>query len=178
MWETWVQSLGWEDPLEEGMATHSSIFAWRISWTEEPGGLQSLGRRVRCSCRIWCNFHFHFSTSTRGGLWTERGNAAAAAKSLWSCPTLCDPMDCSLPGSSIHGIFQARVLEQGAIVSSGERQWELIIQFLFAALHCDLWGFFSVAEIVFKHSIHLLSLNLMVPMKLSYKMTVSCSGRK
>ena len=59
-----------------------------------------------------------------------------------------------------------------------ERQWELIIQFLFAALHCDLQGFFSVAEMVFKHSIHLLSLNLMVPMKLSYKMTVSCSGQK
>ena len=37
MWETWVQSLGWEDPLEEGMATHSSILAWRISWTEDPG---------------------------------------------------------------------------------------------------------------------------------------------
>ena len=41
--------------------------------------------------------------------------AAAAAKSLQSCPTLCDPMDCSLPGSSAHGIFQARVLEWGAI---------------------------------------------------------------
>ena len=41
--ETWVQSLGWEDPLEEGMATHSSILAWRIPWTEEPGGLQSTG---------------------------------------------------------------------------------------------------------------------------------------
>ena len=39
----WVQSLGPEDPLEEGMATHSSILAWRISWTEEPGGLQSVG---------------------------------------------------------------------------------------------------------------------------------------
>ena len=37
--ETWVRSLGWEDPLEEGMATHSSVLAWRISWTEEPGGL-------------------------------------------------------------------------------------------------------------------------------------------
>ena len=48
MWETWVQSLGWEDPLEEGMATHSSILAWRIPWTEEPGGLQSMGsQRVR-----------------------------------------------------------------------------------------------------------------------------------
>ena len=41
--ETRVQSLGQEDPLEKGMATHSSILAWRIPWTEEPGGLQSMG---------------------------------------------------------------------------------------------------------------------------------------
>ena len=48
MQETWVQSLGWEDPLERIMATHSSILAWRIPWTEEPGGLQSTGlQRVR-----------------------------------------------------------------------------------------------------------------------------------
>ena len=40
--EAWVQSLGREDPLEKGMATHSSILAWRISWTEEPSGLQSI----------------------------------------------------------------------------------------------------------------------------------------
>ena len=45
--------------------------------------------------------------------------AAAAAKSLQLCPTLCSPIDCSLPGSSVHGIFQARVLEWGAIVFSG-----------------------------------------------------------
>ena len=43
IWETQVQSLGWEDPLEKGMATHFSILAWRIPWTEEPGGLQSMG---------------------------------------------------------------------------------------------------------------------------------------
>ena len=67
------------------MATHSSIFTWRIPWTEEPGGIQS---------------------------------AAATAKSLQSCPTLSDPMDCSPPGSSIHGIFQATVLEWGAIAFS------------------------------------------------------------
>ena len=43
-----VQPLGQEDPLEEGMATHSSILAWRVPWTEEPGGLQSIGsHRVR-----------------------------------------------------------------------------------------------------------------------------------
>ena len=43
MWDTWVLSLGWEDPLEEGMATHSSILAWRIPWKEEPGDPQSMG---------------------------------------------------------------------------------------------------------------------------------------
>ena len=42
-WETQVQSLGWEDPLEKEMATHSSVLAWRIPWMEEPGGLQSMG---------------------------------------------------------------------------------------------------------------------------------------
>ena len=78
----WVQALGWEDSLEEKMATHSSILTWRIPWTEEPGGLQS---------------------------------AAAAAKSLQSCPTLCDPMDGSLPGSPVPGILQARTLEWAAI---------------------------------------------------------------
>ena len=48
MWETRVQSLGWGDPLEKGMATHSSIFAWKIPWMEEPGRLQSMG-----SQRVW-----------------------------------------------------------------------------------------------------------------------------
>ena len=43
--ETQVQSLGREDPLEKGMATHSSVLAWEIPWTEEPGGLQSMGSR-------------------------------------------------------------------------------------------------------------------------------------
>ena len=42
-WETWVQSLGQEDLLEKEMATHSSILAWKIPWTEEPGRLQSMG---------------------------------------------------------------------------------------------------------------------------------------
>ena len=48
MQETWVQALGWEDPVEDGMATHSSVLAWRIPWTEQPVGLQSTGsQRVR-----------------------------------------------------------------------------------------------------------------------------------
>ena len=45
MWETWVRSLGREDPLEKEMATNSSILAWRIPWMEELGGLQSMGRK-------------------------------------------------------------------------------------------------------------------------------------
>ena len=54
--ETCVGSLGWEDPLEEGMATHFSILVWRIPWTEEPGGLQSMGlQRVR---QDWATFTF------------------------------------------------------------------------------------------------------------------------
>ena len=49
MWETWVRSQGWEDPLGKGIATLSSNLAWRIPWTEEPGGLQSVGlQKVRC----------------------------------------------------------------------------------------------------------------------------------
>ena len=52
MQETWVRSLGWEDPLEEGMVTHSSILVWRSPWTEEPGRLQSIGsQRVEHSWR-------------------------------------------------------------------------------------------------------------------------------
>ena len=48
MQQTWVQSLGQKDPLEKGMVTHSSILAWRIPWTEDSGGLQSMGlQRVR-----------------------------------------------------------------------------------------------------------------------------------
>ena len=50
MQETWVRSLGWEDPLEKGMETHSSVLAWRIPRTEEPAGLQSMGlQRIRLS---------------------------------------------------------------------------------------------------------------------------------
>ena len=57
--DVWIRSLGWEDPLEEGMATHSSILAWKIPWTEEPGGLQSTGlQRVG---HDWTTEHaYHF----------------------------------------------------------------------------------------------------------------------
>ena len=59
MWETWIRSLGREDPLEKERATHSSILAWRISWTEELGGLQSTGHKESDMTE---RLHFHFVT--------------------------------------------------------------------------------------------------------------------
>ena len=62
--ETWVRSLGWEDPLEKGTAPHSSILAWRIPWTEEPGRLQSMGsQRVT---HYWATF-MHKASGSAGG---------------------------------------------------------------------------------------------------------------
>ena len=57
--ETWVRSLGWEDTLEKGMVTHSSMLAWRIPWTEKPGGLQSMGSK-----RVGHDSHTHTHTHT------------------------------------------------------------------------------------------------------------------
>ena len=57
MWETWVRSLGREDPLEKEKATHSSILAWRIPWMEELGGLQSTGHKESDTTE---KLHFHY----------------------------------------------------------------------------------------------------------------------
>ena len=78
--ETWVRSLDWEDSLEEGMAPCPSVLAWKIVWSEEPGGLKL----------NWVTEHLRWM----------------CAKLLQSCLTLCDPMDYSPPGSSVHGILQ------------------------------------------------------------------------
>ena len=94
--ETWVRSPGQEDPLENGIATHSSILAWRIPWTEEPGGLQIMrSQRVR-HVLLQCM------------------KVKSESEVAQSCPTL-RPHGCSLPGSYVHGILQARTLEWGAI---------------------------------------------------------------
>ena len=69
MQETWVQFLGQEDPLEKGMAPYSSILAWRILWTEEPGGLQFIGLVAKSRTQL-TDFHFvtlTFSLGTIGG---------------------------------------------------------------------------------------------------------------
>ena len=62
MWEIQVRSLGWEDPLEKGLAPHSSILAWRISWTEEAGELQSM-RSQRIEHDSSSHFHFFYPSS-------------------------------------------------------------------------------------------------------------------
>ena len=110
------RDLCWEDPLEEKMATHSSIPAWRIPWTEEPGGPQSMGsKRVG---QNWATahacIHTHVHTHTLSIITVIQFSSVAQ-----SCPTLSDSMDCGPPGSSVHGIFQARVLEWGAITFYG-----------------------------------------------------------
>ena len=92
MWETWVWSLGWEDPLEKGKATHSSILAWRIPWPEEPGGLQSVGSQS------WARLpHFAHSVQLRevsvvgDGWWGELYRWAVPLSVLKIiCFLLCD----------------------------------------------------------------------------------------
>ena len=75
MLETWVRSLGWEDPLEKEVAIHSSILAQRIPWTEEPGGLQSTGlKELDMTERL----HFHFDLPEGG-----------AFSGVLLCPCLC-----------------------------------------------------------------------------------------
>ena len=151
MQETWVQSLGGEDALKKGKATHSSILARRTPWS------------IPLGCRVahdWQTFTFFTTSATWEALtsyyccvtsvmsncvwphrrqptrlprpWDSPGKNSGVgchfllqcmkmkseSKVAQSCLTLSDPMDCSPPGSSIHGIFQTRVLEWGAIAFS------------------------------------------------------------
>ena len=70
MQEAWVRSLAWEDPLEKEMATHSSMLAWEIPWTEEPGGLQSM-----VSQKSWTRLS-NYTTTTN--IWTNYRNKAVS----------------------------------------------------------------------------------------------------
>ena len=134
MQETRVQSLGLEELLEKEMATHSSILAMKNPMdggAYSPWGLKESDTTKRLHFTPLQEYSTqqgsHSDLMEKSKTLQTRQNvpphamksAAAAAKLLQSCPTLRDPMDCSLPGSSIHGIFQARVLEWGAIAFSG-----------------------------------------------------------
>ena len=100
------------------MATHSSILAWRILWTDE-ALLLILGKKkfwqwmscVRCILMGRDRQEWMHNLCMCGCSVTQ------------SCPTLCNPMDCSLPGSTVHGIFQASILEWGAISYSRASSW-------------------------------------------------------
>ena len=179
--ETWVLSLGWEDPLEKGTATSSSILVWKIPWTEEPGKLQSMESQragqdwaadtfTTCwvsftegCCWFLRLFHvvlehifvfweivfffFHFNPNSLKQFSTDEAAICFSPStcqngkeivfhserkvkmkllsrvSLFETPWTV----CSLPGSTIHGIFQARILEWVAISfsrrSSQPRDW-------------------------------------------------------
>ena len=118
-------------PWRRAWVTHSSIVAWRILWTEQPGRLQSAAAAAAKSlqsCRTLCD---PIDGSPPGfprpqdspGKNTGVGchfllqcvKVKSESEVTQSCPTLSHPMHCNLPGSSIHGIFQARVLKWGAI---------------------------------------------------------------
>ena len=124
MWETWVWSLVWEDPLEKGKTTHSSILAWRIACKYTVHGVTK--------SQMWLsNFHFHF-------FHFHMSVYVCVCSVTQSCPTLCDPMNCSLPGSSVHGILQERIMEWVAISSSRGSSWPCLLSLL-----CWQGGFFT-----------------------------------
>ena len=120
MQETWVQSLGWEDPLEKGMATRSGNFAWEIPQTED----FSL---TTCSFPPFLSWDqpncLRLMVPPSGMIFKK--TSAAAAKVLQWCPTLCDPIDGSPPGSTVPGILQARTLEWVAISFSSAWKWKV-----------------------------------------------------
>ena len=133
--------------MEKEMATNSSVLAWRIPGMAEPDGLLSMGlHRVG---QEWSNLA---AAAAVGIMWylsvvliyvsqygimvsllhfgLKSNTAAAAAKSLQSCPTLCDPIDSSPPGSAIPGILQARTLEWVAISFSTAWKWKVKVKSL------------------------------------------------
>ena len=138
MQEMWVWSQGWEDILVKEMATHCSILAWEIPWTEGPGGLYSLGSiksqtwvsketvtilncsavpdmKHTCFCtsllHFWNRF-FNIVFRILASVFIDTLLSFTAAKLLSHfSPTLCDPIDGSPPGSPVPGILQARTLE-------------------------------------------------------------------
>ena len=169
MQETWVQSLGWEDPLENGMAILSSILAWRIPWsipcgykesdtaewrslslyiymciyvrvyiwTGRPGVLwfmvlQRVGHdwATELNWYIYTHTYSQVHTHADGNIIKLMAAAAAAAKLLQSCPTLCDPIDGSPTGSPVPGILQARTLEWVAISFSNACKWKVKVKSL------------------------------------------------
>ena len=103
--KTQIRSLGWKDALEKGMAIHSSILAWRISWPEEPGRPQSMGSHSRTRLS---DQHYHYTYETyrvsNSNILPEKNRTllrdviCCCSSIIKSWPTLCNPMNCSTPG--------------------------------------------------------------------------------
>ena len=129
------------------MATHSSVLAWRIPGMGKPGGLPSMGSHNRTwlkrlsssSTQQIIISHSVEARDLKLGCWVSQvlvrslfacwhSPSAAAAKSLQSCPTLCDPTDGSPPGSPVPGIPQARTLEWVAISFSNAWKWKVKVK--------------------------------------------------
>ena len=116
MQETWVQSLGWEDPLEKGMATHSRILAWKIPWTEEPGGLQSMEwQRVGHN---WSKLtHMHTFLYSIKLFWrgieenSRMGKTGEGNGNPLQYPCLENPMDRGAWWAAIHGVAELDMTE-------------------------------------------------------------------
>ena len=118
----WVRSLGWKDPLEKEITTHSSILAWKVPCTGEPSRPQSMGlQRVKCDWahmhEKWKNYiHYNFVFAFSSLL-------LLLLLSCFSRVWLCKPMGCNPSDSTAHGILQARILEWVTISSSRGSSW-------------------------------------------------------
>ena len=95
MWETWVRSLGREVPLEKEMAMYSGVLAWRIPWTEEPGGLQSMGVSKSQTRLSDSTFTFHFHA-------LEKEMATHFSVLAWRIPGMAEPG--GLPSMGSHRV--------------------------------------------------------------------------
>ena len=120
MQETWVQSLGWEDPLEEGMAAHSSILAWRILWTVELGGPQSMGLQRVATKHSHLLGQSSFSSVSQScpTLWTPWTAAHQAFLSIISSQSLFKFNSITSVMPSNHFILCCPLLPQPSILPS------------------------------------------------------------
>ena len=138
MQETQVWSLGQEDPLEEGMATHSNILAWGILWTEEPGGLQFIGsQRVRHYWWLkWMESAHHSLNDTSGSLCLNCTNNVVCVHNCFPCqvwnlisPLLPQvPWVLSIPGRHFHTLSQLCCRNSGSHLwlQPGKALWKLV----------------------------------------------------